>query len=156
MPTMMPTMTPTMADALSLSTGGLYAVPLGLAIYQHRLEPLMGLLGLLITLGVGEGLKHGIIGRHSVRPQGARGCDAWCRAGPSAGQPGMPSTHTAFAAFFAAFYGPMVPWWGQMMFALYVIAVAWSRLTKRCHTMGQVVAGALLGVVVALLCRSRV
>jgi membrane-associated phospholipid phosphatase len=139
------------ADALSISTGALYTVPLGLAIYQQSLEPLLGLAGLLGTLGIGEGLKHYVIGDASVRPRGARDCNAWATNGPCEGQPGMPSTHTAFATFFAVFYGTQLQWFGQMLLVFYVMLVAASRLAKRCHTLLQVVAGGCLGIVMAFI-----
>jgi undecaprenyl-diphosphatase len=139
-----------LADALSISTGALYAVPIGLALYERSLHPLVGLVGLLGTLGVGEGLKHYVVGEASVRPRGARDCNALCTNGPCAGQPGMPSTHTAFATFFAVFYGTQVPWMVQVLLVIYVVLVAASRLVKRCHTPAQIAAGALLGGMMAL------
>jgi len=142
-----------LANLFSISTGALYAAPILLAIQDQSWKPLIGAAGLLSTLGMGEGIKHLVIGNASVRPHGARDCDAWAKNGNCEGQPGMPSTHAAFATFFAVFYFSQVGIIGRIALILYVILVIWSRLYKRCHTIGQVLVGTAFGIGMGMLFR---
>ena len=124
----------------------MYAVPV--IMYFITLDPfqLLGFLGLVATLGIGEFIKHYIIGTASPRPKGATDCNLWCTDGNQEGRPGMPSGHSSQVAFFASFYYSQTknPWirGGLIVYALLVM---YSRYAKHCHTIPQIATGALLG-----------
>ena len=75
------------------------------------------------------------------RPVGAYGCGPFCDGGNSSGAPGFPSGHVAAVAAFVAAGGigldVGIPW---------IAAMAWARVAKRCHSLLQVVAGGLFGL----------
>lgn len=87
------------------------------------------------------------------RPLGATGCNAVGSDGNQSGAPGFPSGHVATAAAFWTgawlltypSYRPWVAGAGIIATGL----MGWSRITKRCHTGVQVVAGGLLGSMMA-------
>jgi membrane-associated phospholipid phosphatase len=65
---------------------------------------------------------------------------------------GMPSSHTATMVYFATYatwYSNR--WWVLILIWAIVLFTSWSRVHYRYHTRNQVVAGALLGMVVAFL-----
>jgi membrane-associated phospholipid phosphatase len=86
------------------------------------------------------------------RPPGAKQCDLFCRAGPSAGVPGMPSGHAAVTAFFWTFLFLWRPTWAIGLAGVACVGlVGYARVAKSCHTIEQVGAGAVIGVVSAYL-----
>lgn len=96
---------------------------------------------LTIVLEMGEWCK---------RPQGARDCNAWNRGGPQRGA-GFPSGHTATAAAFWVGAVLLAPSWPmRVTAALAIVAMAWSRLQKGCHTLLQTVGGGVLGAGLAV------
>ena len=86
------------------------------------------------------------------RPKGARACDILSLAGSAENESGMPSGHASSTAFVATYLlltnrsdairGAAVLYW---------LAVCYSRFAKRCHTIGQLVAGTILGATLAFL-----
>jgi len=99
---------------------------------------------------------HDIIKRQSIgsnleflkRPQGANNCDICSKNGDQSGKPGFPSGHVASVASFFTSIDLLFPeyqmsclWVG----ILYTIAMAISRINKKCHTLLQTVAGTVLG-----------
>lgn len=81
------------------------------------------------------------------RPAGASNCDLWNRGGFVGGAPGFPSGHTATASFLATVLFYDTPMWAKISAAAWVLLVGVSRVLKTCHTVPQVVAGAILGVI---------
>lgn len=133
-------------DIISMSVGVLYIIPLILYCMTQNTTHLLGLSGLITTTAVSEGLKYFVIGKASLRPTGASNCNLPCNDGNQSGRPGMPSSHSAEAAFFTGFYiyqtkNPYI----KSGLIVYTVAVMISRYLKRCHTVSQTVVGAALG-----------
>jgi membrane-associated phospholipid phosphatase len=91
-----------------------------------------------------------------ARPSGARGCGALngedCDAEVC---PGMPSGHQAVIAFFVfsmIFYHRLTVVSAPLWIALLALnfAVGVSRVYKECHTIPQVVAGSVVGILIAV------
>jgi membrane-associated phospholipid phosphatase len=137
-------------DIISVSTAALYAVPVVLYIITKDITQIRALIGLLLTLGVGESIKHHVIGKSSPRPFGARDCNLWCNDGAQSGKPGMPSGHSSQVTFFASFYYHQTkhPWIKNGL-VVYALLVMLSRYLKRCHTLPQIIMGSLLGFVIS-------
>lgn len=136
-----------MLGAISMSSCGLYAIPIILYLISGNVWELLGLIGLLGSLGISEFIKHYIIKKDSLRPKGASDCNLWCNDGIREGQPGMPSSHSAQVAFFSAFYyqkvsNPIV----KALLIIYALAVMYSRYAKHCHTIPQIMIGAIIGL----------
>ena len=60
---------------------------------------------------------------------------------------GMPSGHSQALAFFAAyvFYSPKSTDYRRLAAVLLMLAVMYSRVENRCHTVPQVIVGAVIG-----------
>ena len=92
-------------------------------------------------------IKYFIVGAASPRPKGATNCNFLCNDGDQSGRPGMPSGHSSEVAFFSGFYyqqttNPFI----RGLLVTYAGLVMMSRYIKRCHTINQIAAGALLGL----------
>ena len=128
----------------------MYAVPVIMYFITLDSFQLLGLLGLVATLGIGEFIKHYIIKTASPRPKGATDCNLWCNDGNQEGRPGMPSGHSSQVAFFTSFYYSQTnnPWirGGLIVYALLVM---YSRYAKHCHTIPQIATGSLLGFLIS-------
>jgi len=137
----------TWLDAVSSSIVVLYALPLILYFITFQPQQLMILLGMILTLGIGESIKHFLIGTKSPRPEGASDCNLFCTDGPQGGRPGMPSTHTAVTIFAAAAYFSQLSSYplAQAGIVGYAVLMLYSRYAKQCHTLPQIAMGALLG-----------
>jgi membrane-associated phospholipid phosphatase len=128
------------ADVISLSA---LFVPVAGAVWTGSWALLIGLIGANAAVA---GLKR-LIGGSGVwgRPVGAHGCGALCDGGAVSGEPGFPSGHMTSVAMFAT-----VMWsWSSIdwrIMAAWVLAVAWSRWVKRCHSVLQILGGAAFGV----------
>ncbi len=137
-----------------MSVGLLYIIPIILYFNTSNSIHLKGFLGLIGTTFLSEIIKYRMIGTASPRPKGAKDCNLFCNDGKQEGQPGMPSSHSAEAAFFAAFYfkqttNPIL----QSGLVLYPILVMLSRYLKHCHTINQVIIGSILGLCSAWMVR---
>jgi membrane-associated phospholipid phosphatase len=142
------------ADILSMSTCAIYFIPLTTYIITHNLRYLWVTLGLGLTTILSESLKPLFLGI-SPRPHGAFNCNALCNDGPQGGRSGMPSSHSATVAFFATFYiletqSITI----RLALLIYIIAVMASRYIKNCHTIPQIIGGALLGTCLSLQMRA--
>jgi len=136
-------------DAISLSLLLVYLVPIGLMFYNINYYVM--LLAPLFVGSTTELVKPFI---PSPRPKGAKDCNLFCQGGSVGGQPGFPSGHMGSAAVFVgllydAFPSPAVFLGGL----LWLILMAYSRYTKHCHTLTQIVAGTSYGLAVALVIR---
>ena len=140
-----------LADSISLSV----FVPYGIAAIFFPARFASYLIGgaLLLTLGV-SGIKQlaFYVAADSTafrRPAGARDCDLFCVAGPAASAPGFPSGHVATIAFFVT---AVWLWQGRpltlvaVLGGLWILAMGWARWAKSCHTLLQIVSGAVVGV----------
>ena len=137
-------------DLISLSAAALYAIPvIGFFIDQPFIH-IKAFLGLFATTGIGEFIKHYLIKEASPRPKGAKDCNLWCNDGVQEGRPGMPSGHSSQVTFFASFYyGQTKNEWIRAALVVYALLVMVSRYEKRCHTVPQIAAGALLGFLIS-------
>lgn len=133
-------------DLISLSAALLYVVPVIGYVLSGNFIHIKAILGLFVTMGLGESIKYYIIKDLSPRPKGAYDCNLWCNDGVQEGKPGMPSGHSSQATFFASFYYDQTNnEWIRSSLILYALLVMTSRYLKRCHTLPQIATGALLG-----------
>ncbi len=140
-------------DLLSMSVGILYLIPLILYIITYNPIHLRAFIGTGGTTVISESIKY-VLGKISPRPQGAKDCNLLCNDGNQSGQPGMPSSHSATVAFFSGFYFQET---NNVMIKLFLVGYAGlvmaSRYIKKCHTLAQIVGGAILGVSLSLIVR---
>lgn len=89
------------------------------------------------------------------RPTGATACDALARGGSVSGAPGFPSGHAAASAAFWMGAWLLAPAeWRPTILAMgtaATVGMGWARMTKKCHTGLQVIAGTLLGMLVSVI-----
>jgi membrane-associated phospholipid phosphatase len=118
-------------------------------------------LAVKLTKGVTRPFLGGDMAGWLARPSGARGCGALngedCDGGRdgSGACPGMPSGHQAVIAFFVfsmIFYHRLTVVSAPLWIALLALnfAVGVSRVYKECHTIPQVVAGSVVGILIAV------
>jgi membrane-associated phospholipid phosphatase len=82
------------------------------------------------------------------RPAEAMNCNSWNSGGKCGGKAGFPSGHTQSTMFFAIFlYLITQNKWLLFAGLLWTFAVAFSRMRRRCHTLLQVIFGALFGII---------
>jgi membrane-associated phospholipid phosphatase len=134
-------------DIFSNSVILLYIIPFFLYIFTGNYVHFKAFLGAAGTTIISESIKYFFIGNTSPRPQGAKNCNFLCNDGNQSGQPGMPSGHSSEVAFFSGFYyqqtnNPVI----KTILVVYAVLIMISRYIKRCHTINQIVAGALLGM----------
>ena len=138
------------ANAVSLSSAAGVALPLSLWTWTADSRYFaLSVTVVLAAIGT-EWLKHAVVwagaGAWSRRPVGAKDCDMWCVGGPVGGAPGFPSGHMMTATLLVTGLwlitrSPVVLWVGVP----WVLAMAWARWAKQCHSVVQIVAGAVLG-----------
>lgn len=91
------------------------------------------------------------------RPHGATGCDILCAGADVSGAPGFPSGHVTAVSFFFTYLICNHTRTPTLLLLLLgcggILAVAASRVIKRCHTPLQVTAGAMWGFVAAVVTR---
>lgn len=134
-------------DYISMSVGLLYIIPIALYIYTNNSVHIKAFLGIAGTTILSETLKYSIIKDLSPRPRGASNCNLLCNDGNQSGQPGMPSSHSAEVVFFSSYYyqltnNNII----RIILIIYAFAVMLSRYLKKCHTIGQILGGAILGL----------
>lgn len=140
------------SDYISLSIGLIYIIPVILYIQSGAWINIKAFIGIIGTTIISESLKYFFIGNISPRPKGAKDCDLLCKNGNQEGKPGMPSSHSAEVAFFSVFYfqqttNPII----QIILIIYSGIMMLSRYVKRCHTINQIVVGAVLGTSLSLI-----
>ena len=134
-------------DFLSKSVILIYIIPFILYVITGNNIHFKGFLGVAGTTIITETIKYFFIGKSNPRPAGAKDCNLLCNDGNQSGKPGMPSSHSSSVAFFSGFYyqqtdnkfikGGLIIYAGLVMI---------SRYLKKCHTISQIIVGALLGV----------
>ena len=82
----------------------------------------------------------------SLRPEDAYNCNTFCTGGAVGGKPGFPSGHMATTTMFVIMLSLHfannyilllgIPW---------ILLMAWSRWSKKCHTWEQIIAGIFTG-----------
>jgi membrane-associated phospholipid phosphatase len=142
-----------LADALSVSTGLTYLAPLILFIMTNNPIHIKAFIGIGSTTIISESLKP-FFSKLSPRPSQALNCNLLCNDGPQGGRSGMPSSHSATVAFLTGFYiSEIDSIIGKLFLVGYAILVMASRYVKNCHTIPQIIIGALLGFSLSLLVR---
>lgn len=137
-----------MMNIISMSTGLLYIIPLIIYYITGNIIHFKAFLGVSGTTIISETIKYFFIGKKSPRPNGATDCNMLCNDGNQSGKPGMPSSHSASVAFFYGFYAqqstinPII----QNILLGYTLLVMMSRYIKRCHSLSQIIVGAILGL----------
>lgn len=142
------------ADAVSMSFLAAFAGPALAWAVLHDPWWLWLLAGLLGANAVVAGIKEstrGATARWLKRPAGAASCDAFCSGGAAGGEPGFPSGHmtTVVLVVVGAWLRLRRPW-VLLVGVPWIVATAWARQAKRCHTLLQVVAGAGVGAMTAI------
>ena len=133
-------------DLLSISAGVSYLIPIILYYLSGNIVHIIAFMGISVTTLVSEMIKYLFIGKISPRPQGARNCNLLCNDGIQEGRPGMPSSHSAEVVFFSAYYYQITDnTFIRVILIVYALLVMGSRYLKKCHTINQIMAGALLG-----------
>lgn len=144
-----------LAEAVSLSTLPLLAYPWFRMLTDRSAKVyLVWALGMMFAVYMSYILKYAFSDRYmfSKRPAGAKDCSLINKGGHAGGRPGFPSGHTTTtAAFWALGYILTRNTWFIYLGVVHVAAMAWSRVELECHTPAQVVAGAVCGVVAAVL-----
>lgn len=134
-------------NLISISVLFTYIVPLILYLYTNNFIHIIAFIGSLFTTILSETLKYTIIKDSSVRPKGASDCNLLCNDGIQSGEPGMPSSHSANIAFFTGYYFQITDnIIIRLILLIYALVVMASRYLKRCHTINQIVVGAILGL----------
>jgi membrane-associated phospholipid phosphatase len=134
-------------NLISMSVGLLYVIPPVLYAITKNVIHIKAFLGLIGTTVISETLKYFFIGNLSPRPDGAKDCNLLCNDGNQAGRPGMPSSHSAEAAFILGFYYQQYKnKYIRLGLVIYTALVMLSRYLKKCHTLNQVFVGAFLGL----------
>ena len=138
-------------DIISISTNLLLVIPTAIAATTRSKSAAALAVGVTATALLGEALKTTIFSAYK-RPRGARDCDPLCREGPCSHKPGMPSTHAAVSAFFAAWVAATTK---NYLFTAtataYYLLVLLARYKKRCHSVAQLAAGSALGLALGAL-----
>ena len=143
-----------MYNALSVSTSLFIVV--SIVIYIFKQNPFYLVLGIgALTTGLSaEIIKRYVTDGHESfkRPKGAQACDALCTGGPAEHESGMPSAHASSTAFAATYiYLTCDNTYIKTVAAAYWLAVCYARYKKHCHTPAQLVAGSVLGALLAWL-----
>jgi membrane-associated phospholipid phosphatase len=130
----------------------LYVIPPILYVITKNVIHVKAFLGLIGTTFISETLKYFFIGKLSPRPEGAKDCNLLCNDGNQSGRPGMPSSHSAEAAFILGFYYQQYDnRYIRLSLVIYTALVMLSRYLKKCHTINQVFVGAFLGLLLSWL-----
>lgn len=139
-------------DLLSVSVSLLYAVPWIRYAMTNNLQELRAFWGMIGTVVLNETLKHAVIGKASPRPAQATNCNLWANDGPQGGRPGMPSGHSAHVSFFTGYYlQTLAPSLWTWLLISYALLVMFSRWTKSCHSLPQILSGSALGFLLSVL-----
>ena len=139
-------------DLISMSVLFLYIILPVLYSITKNVIHFKAFLGLIGTTIISETLKYFFIGQLSLRPEGAKDCNLLCNDGDQAGRPGMPSSHSAEAAFILGFYYQQYDnKYIRLILIIYTALVMLSRYLKKCHTINQVFVGAFLGLLLSWL-----
>jgi membrane-associated phospholipid phosphatase len=134
------------ADGISLSLLPVFLVILTATMYDPARYWIIPVTILLTVLSV-ELMKPLI---PSKRPEDASDCDLFCINGPVGGQPGFPSGHMAMTTSIVTFLYHFNPSpYSLSAGLLYIVAMAYSRYTKHCHTPIQIIAGTFYGFLCA-------
>jgi len=158
-----------LADWVSLAPAACYVVLLALLVATrdpYYIVIAVGMttiaLAVKMTKTATRPFLRGDFAEWLARPSGARGCGALngeeCDGGGVGGDgacPGMPSGHQAIMAFFVfsvIFYHRLTVVSAPLWIALLALnfAVGVSRVYKECHTIPQVVAGSVVGILIAV------
>jgi membrane-associated phospholipid phosphatase len=139
-------------DLISVSVALFYVIPPVLYAITKNVIHIKAFLGVIGTTVISETLKYFFIGDLSPRPKGAKDCNLLCNDGDQAGRPGMPSSHSAEAAFILGFYYQQYNnKYIRLILVIYTALVMLSRYLKKCHTINQVFVGAFLGLLLSWL-----
>lgn len=142
-----------LSNILNYSILLVYSIPIALSLIDNRF--IVVALGVIFINTLNQILKYSLGTRHSIfeRPVEACDCSLIINGGPCGKRPGFPSGHVATVAGFCVLLVAKfnLGWiWLPFLFA-YTGAMAWARVTQRCHTEFQVAAGILSGSIFAIL-----
>jgi membrane-associated phospholipid phosphatase len=98
-------------------------------------------------------IKHSIGNKEQIfqRPQGASACNIFCLPSNDQGKPGFPSGHVATTTMMMLILVYYIKDIHFTVFALiYIILMALSRYSKKCHNWTQISWGLIFGIIGAL------
>jgi membrane-associated phospholipid phosphatase len=142
------------ADMVSLSLVIMVCFPFVMYGVTKDVKYLLWGIGMVISEVINASFKM-IVGTKIPafeRPPCAENCSLFNNGGPCGGKPGFPSGHVSMTTCFF-FFGYLLT---RNVFYLYfgivwIIAMAWSRIERCCHTPLQTIAGFISGVVSTIL-----
>lgn len=140
-------------DVLSLLVYALVAYPFIRIIDVYSLPYLHLIIGIILCL-VFIKVTRFLPALHPVmlRPKGACNCNIANSGGCYANKIGMPSGHVLLTAFIVSWLVIQNPNPFKVALASFMIViVAIARYKKKCHNITQVIAGAVIGVIFALI-----
>lgn len=146
-------------EAISLYDYAVILILFMVALILQNLYVLVLVLALM-SKDIPEAILKSIDWKYNKRPEGAFDCDALNSGGEAVGKPGFPSGHTALAVMLATIF--LIEYYRQskqsqpkpqalIIAIMFAILVPVSRVQMKCHTIIQVMAGALLGIVLGLI-----
>jgi hypothetical protein len=146
-------------DSISASFLLVFILPIVLYVLTSNLHYLALFIAVFLFGGMIEFIKLllGTDGKYA-RPSSACQCDLLCVSVDDGGKPGYPSGHMAISTFFIGTLSVLLmnqgsPYVGYSVFLMglvWIYHIGQSRLQKQCHTLEQVVAGFLAGIVGAV------
>lgn len=130
----------------------IFLIPFTLGLYNRFYWwVLLGVLLFDVVIGV---VKHSLGNKAIIfqRPVGASGCNILCFPSNDEGKPGFPSGHTASTTMMLLILAYYINDLRFTVFAfVYIMLMALSRHTKRCHNWAQIVSGFIFGVIGAMI-----
>ena len=134
-------------DLISMSVISAYIIPPVLFAINKNMIHIKAFIGVVATSIISETIKYNLIGNLSPRPFGATDCNLLCNDGNQAGKPGMPSSHSAEAAFILGYYSQVTNnKYIRLSLVIYAAAIMLSRYLKKCHSIPQIIVGTALGL----------
>lgn len=145
-------------DSISASFLLVFIMPIVAYVITNNLHYLALFIGIFIFGGTIEIIKilFGNEGKFA-RPKDACQCDLLCLSMDDSDKPGYPSGHVAISTFFVGCmlglimsqYKLSILWYliGILIGSIWIIAIAKSRIQKKCHTKEQVIVGFIAGII---------
>jgi membrane-associated phospholipid phosphatase len=129
----------------------IFIVPLLLGFYNTVYWwIIVGVVIFDVFLGI---IKHSVGNKEKVfqRPQGASACNIFCLPSNDEGKPGFPSGHVATTTMMMLILVYFIHDIYFTVFALiYIVLMALSRYSKKCHNLTQITCGLIFGIIGAL------
>jgi len=149
-----------LANLLSLIPAGLLVFVGFQAVFYHIEYFIVFVIAILLNASVELIKAHSKPYIHTYswlqRPVGACDCNSLNMGGSVGTKPGFPSGHVTMTTFLLTCIFALSLQQRQRiallpLYTILILAVAWARVEKRCHYVVQTIAGAVYGLVVAII-----